>query len=462
MLRRPSRLRAALLCIVLAAAGGTASAQTGASLNRAGSGARAAGMGDAFVAVSDDGTAASWNPAGLAQLRQPEFSLVYMVNDRAQALSALRSPDGRMAYSAHRFQYSNKSIDFASAAIPFSVARKPVTFQVGWHRLYQLGTDLSRKVDRYVIDEPGTPVTRVTTDDRTIGDIDVLSLAGAMKLTSRTALGGSLDVWRGQWKERYTIFDEPGREGAPSFISNDSRQRLRGHNFTVGLLLTFPTWNAGLVYHSPFWSSLRVHVELRSTVRPPEDLDGPNVRFRLPRSLGAGLARKLGPRWTVAAALTHDQWTNALLTGLPDASGPVNFFDGAPPDLTTTRDTVSLNAGVEHLVLLEGSVVPLRLGFGVEPQGGMDPVTRDPIDFFLVSGGAGYNTNRFKIDAAVQFRWTTFQMSDVLSVDTALADGLQRDALARSANHEWRIKLSAIYRIQDVDKLRGILRRIFG
>ena len=35
-----------------------------------GSGARAAGIGSAFVAVADDATAASWNPAGLVQLER--------------------------------------------------------------------------------------------------------------------------------------------------------------------------------------------------------------------------------------------------------------------------------------------------------------------------------------------------------------------------------------------------------
>ena len=41
-----------------------------------GAGARAAGMADAFVAIADDATAASWNPAGLVQLERPELSLV--------------------------------------------------------------------------------------------------------------------------------------------------------------------------------------------------------------------------------------------------------------------------------------------------------------------------------------------------------------------------------------------------
>ena len=36
-----------------------------------GSGARAYGMGGAFLARADDATAASWNPAGLSYLRVP-------------------------------------------------------------------------------------------------------------------------------------------------------------------------------------------------------------------------------------------------------------------------------------------------------------------------------------------------------------------------------------------------------
>jgi hypothetical protein len=40
--------------------------------------------------------------------------------------------------------------------------------------------------------------------------------------------------------------------------------------------------------------------------------------------------------------------------------------------------------------------------------------------------------------------------------------GLARDFIARGDMHEWRVKVSAIYRVQDTEKLRGILRKIFG
>jgi hypothetical protein len=57
------------------------------SPNPVGSGARALGMGGAFIAVADDATAASWNPGGLIQLERPEISIVYEAFHRVEDLS---------------------------------------------------------------------------------------------------------------------------------------------------------------------------------------------------------------------------------------------------------------------------------------------------------------------------------------------------------------------------------------
>ncbi|HYU43480.1 MAG TPA: hypothetical protein VEQ84_15130, partial [Vicinamibacteria bacterium] len=240
------------------------------------------------------------------------------------------------------------------------------------------------------------------------------------------------------------------------------KARLRGHNLNFGLLLNYPTWNAGVVYHAPFWSSFSNRVDQQSSVGPPETGDAPRARFRLPRSIAAGAAWRPAALWTVAAAVTHDEWTDALVDHVPGASGAANFFDGAPPELSTTRDTISFNLGAERLLVQDGAVVPLRLGLGWEPQGAMDPVTRDPVKYLLFSAGTGYNTNRVKLDAAVQYRGASFRTSQVLSLETATTGGLARDFIGRADSHEWRLKISAIYRVQDTEKLRGILRKIFG
>jgi hypothetical protein len=460
----PERPRVAVIAALALLAGwcGAAFAQTDISLNRAGSGARASGMGDAFIAVSDDGTAASWNPAGLAQLRQPEFSLVYGIADRRLDLSALRSLDGTFAYSSHGASQSTASIDFASAALPFAVAGKGVTLQVGWHRLYQLTGLVGGQTQKVSLADPAFVPVSIDREDRLDGDIHLLSVATAVKVTGRAAIGASVNFWRGDWTERITLSEDPGPTGAPALYNALSHDRISGENVSVGLLLTYPSWNLGFVHHWPFWSSYRAQGDRRSTASPSGSVAVENARFHLPRSMGLGIARRLPSRWTAAASVTRDEWTRAVVDGIPGVPGEINFFDGLPPPISTSRDTVSVNLGVEHLVVRDGSVIPLRAGFGWEPQGGMDPVTRDPVDYHLAAVGAGYNTNAFKLDMAVQLRWGGVKLTAPLSVAALLGSQLTPDAIGQGDSREWRIKLSVIYRLQDTEKLKGALHRIFG
>jgi long-subunit fatty acid transport protein len=459
MLPRLSAVLAGALAMLMAASVGEAQ---GVSLSRAGSGARAAGMADAFVAVADDGTAASWNPAGLGQLRQPEFSFVYSVSDRGTTLTGLRSDDNHFTYSFRNpLDSTSASVEFASAALPFSIARKPVTFQVSWRRLYQLTNAFGGDIERFAAPDLTNVVSSMVLEDRLDGTIDVLSVAAAIKLTSRTSIGGSIDFWRGDWKSRTTLIENPTGSGSTVFATTAGLAEMRGTTGSLGLLFTYPAWNAGLVYHAPFWSTFFNSGSVASSFAPP-DRGEFTARFRLPRSIGAGAAWRPAPRWTAGAAVTHDQWTDALVDHVPGLAGPINFFDELPPDISSTRDTVSLNLGVEHLFVHEALVIPLRLGVGWEPQGQMDATTRDPVDYVLFSAGTGYNTNRFKLDAAVQLRRASALTSLDLIVPASSPEAMPRDTLARGASHEWRLKFSAIYRLQDTEKLRGILRKIFG
>ncbi len=461
MLSRPRVAAPAALAALLAGVG-TARAQVGTSLNRSGSGARAAGMANAFVAVSDDGTAASWNPAGLAQLRKPEFSVVYTIADRGVGYTGMRSADGRTAYSNRQFDHTNSSPEFASAALPFTVARRPVTVQLGWQRIYQLSGSLSGEVRRGLIAEPAPPPDQLFVTNELRGEIDRGSLSAAVRLTRALSLGASLNLWRGDWRDQFDLV-EPSVGGGSEFVAIRGDTEFRGHNLGAGLLFAYSRFNVGVVYSQPFWSSFRLHREIRASGEPAASADaGDRARFRLPRLLAAGVAWRPAPRWTLAMDLTHDRWTDTLLDRLPGAPAAVNFFDGHPPAFSTTRDTTSLNVGGEHLFLREGSVVPLRVGFAWEPQGGMDPFTRDPVDYFMVAAGSGYNTNSLKFDAALQYRWGGFRVSDVVGVRSALADGLARDAFGQAHTREWRFKISAIYRIPDTQTLRGILGKIFG
>ncbi len=88
-----------ICCIAFSYAGvGT----SGMSFLRIGAGARPAGMGDAFTALSDDVNALYWNPAGLTQLKNREVSAMYLkwLGDLNYEFIGLVLPRGSMALGA--------------------------------------------------------------------------------------------------------------------------------------------------------------------------------------------------------------------------------------------------------------------------------------------------------------------------------------------------------------------------
>src|SRR2546426_5972552 len=125
------------MVVALLVSSSSASAQ-GANFNRTGSGARAAGMATAFSAVSDDGSAASWNPAGLGQLRKPELSVVSTTSGINLRAEGFRTRDDLSAFTTAQSSYQSTYLDFASLAVPVTLWGKPVTFQGAWRRLYTL------------------------------------------------------------------------------------------------------------------------------------------------------------------------------------------------------------------------------------------------------------------------------------------------------------------------------------
>src|SRR5258705_452634 len=58
--------------------GGQRAGTSSATFLRIGIGARAVGMGEAFVAVANDPSAIYWNPAGLASLQRRELSISHV------------------------------------------------------------------------------------------------------------------------------------------------------------------------------------------------------------------------------------------------------------------------------------------------------------------------------------------------------------------------------------------------
>jgi long-subunit fatty acid transport protein len=287
----------------------------------------------------------------------------------------------------------------------------------------------------------------------------VLSISGAVKLTSRLALGGSFNFWRGDWTEDRAISESPLESaGVSEFLTTSQTNRVRGNNFTLGLMLTYSRASVGLVYQNPLRADYTAHASGTRSGMPPDPGFTVDGELLFPRAFGLGGAWRPAPRWTVALDLTWDDWTEALVDN--PVEGRVNFLDGLPPDRTSTRDTLSLNAGAERLFFGESFVIPLRFGAAWEPQGGRDPYTRDPVNFVMLAVGTGYNTNSLKFDAAFQYRWASYLSGGDFGRDP-IQPGLPA-AVGERSSTEWRLKLSLILRVTDTEKLRRTVHKVFG
>jgi hypothetical protein len=464
-----SRVGTRALATVLSAAATAALGQE-TSLNRPGSGARAAGMGNAFIAVSDDGTAASWNPAGLSQLRKPEFSLVQSTSRRDTFQERYRTRDESAAYTTLKTPSTSVALEFASAAVPFSVAGKPVTLQAGWRRLYQLDSRARGDTRRVPGSDADRPEGLVRFDNATDGNVDLWSLAGAARVTSRLSLGWSADFYRGSWEDRANVSEDPGILGPTDFYTSRISNRVGGHSVSLGLLLAYPAVRTGVVYHGALRSDYGVTQSTRSNLTPPFDASFESgTKLHFPQSVGLGFAWLPRPLLRLALDFTYDQWTQFLVLGSPNSpDGPVSGFDGLPPDLSTTRDTVTVNAGLERLFPVNGQFVPLRLGFSHEPQGGRDPLVRDDADQMVVAAGTGLNSNSVKLDLSVEYRWGSFRNTRSLSPVYLVGRAQDFDLpLAPEVEgfiriQEWRVKISLIYRVTSPEKVKDVVKKIFG
>src|SRR6266516_2522165 len=111
-----------------------------------GSGARAFGMGGAFLARADDATAASWNPAGLSYLRVPEVSL-------AGASTLYKTEKGtEPGLDTDRFE--GKSIDFAALTWPLRFHGLSGAIQASFQRAVPFGGTLTTVRQRAPGQEP--------------------------------------------------------------------------------------------------------------------------------------------------------------------------------------------------------------------------------------------------------------------------------------------------------------------
>jgi hypothetical protein len=340
-----------------------------------GSGARAFGMGGAFLARADDATAASWNPAGLSYLRRPELSLVWSAASRLESLS-FDQAGGLLADDRRR----GNGPDFLAATYPLDFERASGAVQLSFQRV--ISFDASRTIEK---------ATSPTKEVDASGGFDVLAIGSGLQFTRKLRVGLAVNRWFNGYQQHV---ERLGTRRA----SLDADFDLSGWNIHAGVIWTpFESLNLGVVGKTPFSAKVKLARQRLDVCADVVDASQcgeleftTNQYSRYDLSLDFPGAVGLGASWrprnalTLSADYTRSFWSNGEIrdyfvlkpTRPPDpppvpVDDPETSFARLPyPTLSDDQqqDTEQLRAGVEYVVLTERLKVPLRVGFFTDKQ----------------------------------------------------------------------------------------------
>jgi hypothetical protein len=456
--------------------------QSRASFTLIGAGARAAGMGGAFTAVADDATAASFNPAGLAQLMVAEASLVVnqkSLTDEYIDFVSFGERVEALALTDAAVEHDHFGINFLSLTLPFDMANRHWAAQLSTHRLvdfeYQGAVDFwSHPINLetgQIISERFAAMRQISSQS---GGIDILTASLAVELTQRTLLGVSVNRWSGDWQlassNRWQL------EGYPQInqgLDYAQENQLRGWNVDFGLLLRYPRLNIGARYRTAFDADYNLSSASMYANPIYSDSDQQTLRTSMhwPASLNLGLAVKLSDRWLVAADWSTTDWSkHSFEVPTLDSSGVpstmrLNFFDLSEPAATTTTATEDWRVGTEYLIFAGDSVIPIRAGWFREPQPSRDVFFGEPLIGEGFSFGIGFKRGSFAADLAVRRKTSRTQVTRYflpdLPEDPRSWPWLGPNSFGDLKREEITVFASVIIQLPKSSGASGLLHRIF-
>jgi long-subunit fatty acid transport protein len=467
-----------------------------------GSGARAMGVGGAFIAIADDATAANWNPGGLVQLLKPELSVVF--TNEGRRVAGDDTYYGAINHLSFVYPFAIKDINFVTA---LSYQRRydfnyKNNFSTHEGRTTSSGWEVQATDPLFITNQ--TTIRDINQDANVLilGSLSAISPSIAIQLTPALSLGFSYnyfsDQFLGQEGYRYTrdsntklnetqIYDEwvdvdnsclcnggPCNVGdiidnpnclsadagdvqpngppvpktlAPASSGYHEEQRIRfyGENFNVGLLWkATPRFHVGLVYRSELNLGIArtFHGEsLNKQTGIITFTDHDNFdHMRIPQSYGVGLAFRYSDTMSFMFDATRTEWNRLMVN--PEHSRSFNPTNGLRPGLADVDPTMTYRVGMEYLVVQPKYAMPLRAGFFYDPE----PARRVPDNYWGVAAGVGIVYEPLVLDVAYWYRWGNDVVISTIPPNNTLKTDRVREQ--RGDIHRQMVMLSAVLHLQ--------------
>ena len=371
-----------------------------------GSGARAFGMGGAFLARADDATAASWNPAGLSYLRRPEISFVMADGD----FSAVTRDASNALFLTDN--HHGRAPDFVALTYPFSVGSTTGAVQVSYQRVVSF--DANRTIDEPTggtTDGPGR-----TRQIHSRGGFDVIAVGSGWQVSRRLRFGLTVNRWIDGYRQTLEV---PAPRSVPT--RQNTEFDFKGWNAHLGLIWSpFEALNVGAVVKTGFIAEvglLRSRIDTFDTSFGPIETSNAYSRQDLalifPGAVGIGTSWRPRSNLTISLDYTKTHWSSGEIFNFftlpkteleeppPVPTAPTDFFSVLPyPSLNDRKqkDTSQLRAGAEYVVIREKVKFPIRAGFFTDDQ--YFNAVGGPPRFTGVTFGLGVIVGPVLLDAA--------------------------------------------------------------
>jgi hypothetical protein len=404
-----------------------------------GSGARAYGMGGAFLARADDATAASWNPAGLSYLRLPELTLVGVHNS-----FDTQRPNASDLLVQENDSFVGGAADFAAFTWPVSIGETSGAVQLSYQRA--ISFDGRRQIDLYGQPKGSVDPAQTILLQRTVGGsdggFDVVAFGSGLRLSRRIRLGFTVNRWLNGYDQtlQRSYLDPTSPNGRP-VREFDLDLRPKGWSFNVGVIYSpIEQLNLAAVYKTAPGLGGRLDKARRDAWMTDGRLDAvtsnqysnPDARLDLPSSYGFGISWRPRDTVTVSADLTRTRWSQARIEGYFDLEKtPQNDEDGKPapkpapvirpplqyPTLhdpaegdVPQQDAQQFRVGVEYVFLANRLKVPLRAGYFSDRQILPNPAGDVP-RFNGITAGIGLALGSMLLDVAYVYEFGEYSVS---------------------------------------------------
>jgi len=365
------------------------------TFNPVGSGARALGMGGAFIAIADDATAASWNPAGLIQLKTPEISVVTDFSNWIE----------NNEFNVDRFQsvhshFFEKNLNYFSLTSPINIFNRDIIISLNYQHLYEFERELNLKYDKITNEDS---LYNITQD----GKLSAIGIALCFQFRPELSVGITFNFWNNLagsngWdqttRERYPVLTE--------FYIDDSishKYSFQGFNLNLGILWDITDrFRIGAVFKTPFTADLE-HTVLFTSLSPTFYKTPPDKfseQLKMPLSYGIGIAYRFSDNFTLSTDFYTTDWPNFILID-PDAD-QYSFINGKKIELSNVKPTYQIRSGAEYLVINKKLeyIIPVRCGVFYDPM----PADGSPDNYYGFSLGSGISIASYVLDIAFQYK----------------------------------------------------------